>query len=150
MVRVYDKLSSQVIQRDLEDLGLENTPQYDPYEDETQNKQSFLGRQVTSKTTAGWKICYHWKDDSTSWEKLSNLKESHPVQTAEFAIIKGIDHEPAFNWWVKHVLKKRERIIAGVRNLQTRYLKRSHKYGIELPKTVEKALTLDAMNGNTL
>ena len=25
----------------MEDIGLENTPQYDPYEDETQNKQSF-------------------------------------------------------------------------------------------------------------
>ena len=41
MASVYDRMGSQVIPRDLEDLGLENTPQYDPYEDETQNKQSF-------------------------------------------------------------------------------------------------------------
>ena len=41
MARVYDRLGSWVIPRDLEDLGLENTPQYDLYEDETQNKQSF-------------------------------------------------------------------------------------------------------------
>ena len=41
MSRVYDRLSSWVIPRELEDLGLENTPQYDPYEDETQNKQSY-------------------------------------------------------------------------------------------------------------
>ena len=39
---------------------------------------------------------------------MFDLKELHPVQTAEFAIVQGIDHEPAFNWWVKHVLKKRE------------------------------------------
>ena len=72
------------------------------------------------------------------------------MQTAEFAVAQGIDHEPAFNWWVKHVLKKRDRIIASVRKQQTRYLKKSHKFGIELPKTVEQALALDAKNGNTL
>ena len=72
------------------------------------------------------------------------------MQTAEFAVTQEIDHKPAFNWWVKYVLKKRDRIIAGVRKRQTRYLTRSHKFGIELPKTVEEALTLDAKNGNIL
>ena len=54
------------------------------------------------------------------------------MQTAEFAVAQGIDHEPAFNWWVKHVLKKRDRIIASIRKWQTRYLKKNHKFGIEL------------------
>ena len=65
-------------------------------------------RLLTHKTTAGRQICSQWKDSSSSWEKLSALKESHPVQVAKFAIAQGIDHEPAFNWWVKHVLKKSE------------------------------------------
>ena len=68
----------------------------------------------------------------------------------EFAVAHGIDHEPAFKWWVKHVLKERERIIANIRKQQTRYLKRSQKFGIELPKTVEEAYALDAKNGNIL
>ena len=72
------------------------------------------------------------------------------MQTAEFAVSKEIDHEPAFNWWVKHVLKKRDRIIASIRKQKTRFQKKSHKFGIELPKTVEEALALDAKNGNTL
>ena len=111
---------------------------------------SVLGRPVTHKTTAGWQVCSQWKDGSTSWEKLSEVKESYPVQIAKFAEVQGIDYEPAFNWWVKHVLKKRDRIIAIIRKWQTRYLKRSHKFGIELPKTVEEAYALDAINGNTL
>ena len=80
---------------------------------------------------------------------MSELKESHQVQTAKFAFVPGNDHEPAFNWWVKHVLKKIDRIIASIRTQQTRYLKRSHKFCIELPKTVEEAYALDAKNGNT-
>ena len=81
---------------------------------------------------------------------MSELKKSHLVQTAEFAVSQGIDHEPVFSWWVKHVFKKRDRIIASVRKWQTRYLKKSQKFGIDLPKTVEQAHALDAKNGNTL
>ena len=71
---------------------------------------------------------------------LSNLKESHLVQTAEFVTAQGIDHEPAFNWWVKHVLKKRGRIVVKVRKWQARYLRRSYKFVIELPKSEEQTL----------
>ena len=42
MAGVYEKLGSQVLPRELEDTGLKNTPHYDPYKDETQNKWSFL------------------------------------------------------------------------------------------------------------
>ena len=78
------------------------------------------------------------------------MKESYSVQIAEFAAVQGIDNEPAFNWWVQHLLKKRDRIIASVRKWQTRSLKRSHKFGIELLMTVEQAYALEAKNGNTL
>ena len=42
--------------------------------------------------------------------------------------------------------KRQNRSI--VRKEQTRYLKESHEFGIELPLTVEQALALDAKNGN--
>ena len=81
---------------------------------------------------------------------MTELKKSHPVQTAEFAVTQEIDHEPAFNWWVKHVLKKRDRIVASIKKWQTRYIKKNHKFGMELPKNMEQALAPDAKNGNTL
>ncbi len=86
-----------------------------------------------------------------SWENLAELKESHPIETAEFAKILGIDHhEPAFNWWVPHVLRKRDHIISLVRKGNPHYLKQTHKFGIELPKTIkEQAHELDKKNGNT-
>ena len=56
----------------------------------------------------------------------------------------GIDHKPAFNWWVKHVLKMRERMVAGVRKQQLQYSKKSNKFDVELTKTVEQAFALDA------
>ena len=40
--------------------------------------------------------------------------------------------------------------LISVRKWQIRYLKRSHKFGRELPKTMEEALALDAKNGNNI
>ncbi len=94
-------------------------------------------------------MCCQWKDGSTSWENLADLKESHPLETTEYAMTQGIDHEPAFNWWVPHILKKRDRIISLVQKRTTLYLKRTHKFGIEVPKTLKEALALDHKNGNT-
>ena len=107
------------------------------------------GRKSLRRSTKGWKICCQWKDNSTSWEKLSDLKESHPVQVAEYAVAQGIAHEPAFNWWVTHVLRKRDRIVAAVKKRNVRYLKKTHKFGIELPKSVAEAYELDRRNGDT-
>eukprot|EP01082_Thalassiosira_pseudonana_P005598 g5187.t1 g5187 contig19:120121-121928(-) len=115
-----------------------------------QQKTNHNGRPSIRKSTAGWKLCCQWLDGSTSWERLSVLKESHPVQVAKYAVAAGIDHEPAFNWWVRHVLKKRDRIIAQVKQLNARYLKKTHKFGIEMPKSVQEALELDKKNGNNL
>jgi hypothetical protein len=69
---------------------------------------------------------------------------------AEYVVSQDIDHKPAFNWWVPHVLKKHDRIIPLVCKWTTRYRKRTHKFGIEVPNTVKEALVLDCKNGNTL
>ncbi len=55
------------------------------------------GKTYLQRTTRGWQICCQWKDGSTSWERLTDLKESHLIQTAEFVKLVGIDHEAAFN-----------------------------------------------------
>ena len=59
-----------------------------------------------------------------------------------------IDTEPAFNYWVPHTLKKRDSIISLVKKRQTGYLKKTHKFGVEMPKTVKEATKLDANNGD--
>ena len=41
MSRFYERLGSCILPRELEDLGLEDTLQYDPYEGEAHNEQTF-------------------------------------------------------------------------------------------------------------
>ena len=92
-------------------------------------------------------LCVQWKDKSTSGKKLSDMKESYPVEVAEYASALGIQDEPAFAWWTKDVLQKQQEIIAAVNK---RYQKKTHKFGISVPKTVKEALDFDKENGDTL
>ena len=68
--------------------------------------QTKNGRRHLRKTTKGWELLIEWKDKSESWINLADMKESHPVEFSEYARARGIDKEPAFEWWVPHTLKK--------------------------------------------
>jgi hypothetical protein len=103
-------------------------------------------RKQRIKTTKGWEFCVQWKDGTTTWQRLADMKESNPVEVAEYAVAKEIHNEPAFAWWVEWTLKRRDRIVASV---NSRTLKRTHKFGIAIPRNVEEAHRLDKENGNT-
>jgi hypothetical protein len=38
-------------------------------------------------TTRGWFLLVQWHDGSVSWERLADLKESNPVEVAEYAVV---------------------------------------------------------------
>jgi hypothetical protein len=99
------------------------------------------------KTTKGLHLCVEWKDGTTSWECLPDPKESNPVEVDEYAVSKNLFDATAFVWWVPYVLKKRIHIIVSATK---RYHKRTHNFGIEVPKNWEDRVRLDKDNGNTL
>ena len=92
------------------------------------------------KTTCGWKLCVKMKEAFTKWIPLKYLKESNPVDLAEYAVSKNIYHEPAYSWWVPYTLTKRNRIIS---KLQRKYWRKNHKLGIEVPKSIKRAYEID-------
>ena len=89
-----------------------------------------------------------WTDGSESWIPLKDVKESNRLETAEYALLQGIDKEPAFIWWVKHVQRTKSRMISRVK--ASRQVKHRIRFGIKVPNTVEEALSLDADNQNDL
>ena len=109
-------------------------------------KDPDTGMRKRAITTKGWKLLVEWADGTSSWIPLKDLKESNPLETAEFAERTGIIDEPAFAWWAKHVLKKRTRLLKAVHH---RLAKKSMKFGIDVPKSVAEGLQFDQVNGNT-
>ena len=98
------------------------------------------------KITKGWYLCVKWKDDSTSWVPLKDLKQSNPLEVSEYAVAKKLVSEPAFQWWVPTTVRRRDRIIS---KLNKRYMQHQQKCSIDLPKTVNEAYLFNAKNGNT-
>jgi hypothetical protein len=72
---------------------------------------------------------------------LADLKNLYTVQVAEYAC------KHAFTWWVPHVLKKRDWIIQKVNTL---FRKKTHKFGIEVPSSVQEALNIDKRTGTDM
>jgi hypothetical protein len=115
----------------------------------------FVGKNRSEEITArkrkrytqnDWEFCVVWKDGSTNWVGMRDLKESYTIELAEYVLNNNLDKEEAFSWWLPYVLKKRKSIIA---KLKSKYWQRTHKYGIRVPKTVEEALEIDNEEGNT-
>jgi hypothetical protein len=91
------------------------------------------GMKRKKRTTRGWEILVRWKDGSSDWIILKDLKESCPVELADYSFAQGIQDELAFAWWVPCVHKKRKSIIA---KLKLKYWQRTHKYGIRVPRSM--------------
>ena len=74
------------------------------------------GTRRRRETTKGWELLVRWKDGGTDWIALKDIKESYPVQVAEYAVSSRISKEPAFAWWSPSVLKKRNMIITKTKS----------------------------------
>jgi hypothetical protein len=104
------------------------------------------GQKRLRKTTVGWSLLVKWTNESESWIPLKDLKESHPIETAEFAKARSIADAPAFAWWVPYTLRKRDIILSKIK---ARIRKTTHKYGIEIPTSLKHAEEIDRRNSNT-
>ena len=87
-----------------------------------------------------------WSDGNKEWVPLHEVKESNPIELAEYIRAKHLHKELAFRHWVPIVLQQREVIVSKVKARSIT----SHKYGVEIPRTVIQAHRLDEKNGNSV
>ena len=72
------------------------------------------GQRRLKKTITGWKLLVEQMDGSESWNPFTDLKESYPVDLAEYYRARGISDEAAFTWWVPYTLKMRDVILLAL------------------------------------
>ena len=75
------------------------------------------------------------------------MKESYPVDTAEYAFNHDLQDLPGYKWWVYHVRKKRDRIISAISHCK---VKKNYKYGHQVPTSVREAYEIDCKSNSTL
>ena len=95
---------------------------------------------MRGETTKGRGVCIQWKYGSSTWNQVKEIKEFFQLQLAEYAVLNQITDKPAFVWWIKKVLKKRDRIISKTAG---QYWKKAHKYGLCIQHTVKEAIEID-------
>lgn len=67
-------------------------------------------------TTHTWQLLVEWKEGGEDWLPLKDLKESYPVEVAEYAKAHKFSEELAFAWWISDILQRRNRIITKVKS----------------------------------
>ena len=144
LAQVDDQGHRHLMMDEIEDYR--KKPDAIPIEEGTVTTPSGLRKK--KKTTRGWEFYVRWKGGSGDWVAMKDLKESYPVQLADYAIANDLQAEPAFAWWVPHTLKKRTAIIGKMKS--TKHWERTHKYGIRVPRNVKEAFEIDAENGDHL
>ena len=113
-------------------------------------KMVYRGRSFMRISTLGWQICVQWIYGSTLCKSLKYLNEYITLDIVEYAVAKETDNRPELNWWVKALLNKISRILYVVKTINAQYLKKTHKFGIGVPKSLAQAYALDKKNSNTL
>jgi hypothetical protein len=144
---IAENLYSQVNPKGNEFLLLEEIVKFRKKANAVLREDMYLdaAKRQPQRTTQGWDLLIQWKDGTMSWELLKNLKESNPVQVAEFAVLNGIADKATFAWcWIKDILRRHDCIISKVK---ARYWKKTHKSGFELPKPVTAALAIGKTTG---
>ena len=148
---IAENLFTQVDQDGNHQVLLDKIIDYRTTRKEVKQQDAFITTRTSTKrrreTTIGWELLVQWKDGSTNWIALKDMKESYLVQVAEYSVGARISMELAFAWWVPYTLKKRNRIIAKVKS---KYWIWTHKFGVRIPKLVQEAKELDHQNGNNL
>jgi hypothetical protein len=105
------------------------------------------GKRIPKKSVVGWDMEVEWKDGTTAWIPMKELKETNSVEVAEYARDNQIIEEPAFSWWAPHYLKKLKRLI---KLSKSRHVRKGYKFGIRIPTSIDEAIRLDNENKTTL
>ena len=95
-------------------------------------------------TTKGWDFQIKWESGDVSYISLKDIKETNPLEIAGYVMANKLDKEPAFAWWIKTALKRRNTIISKV----SQRTRKNTKFGITIPKNYNEAVELDRVNGN--
>jgi hypothetical protein len=85
------------------------------------------GMKQCCHTSQGWERQIQWKDHSTNWLRWHSIKNLYM--------------HGGF-----HSLLKRNMFTSKVKSI---YWHQSHKYGIEIPKSVKNAMEFEQQNGDT-
>ena len=56
------------------------------------------GNKSRKQTTKGWYFEVMWRDGTSSWVPLKEIKENHSIELDEYAKHNSISHEPALAW----------------------------------------------------
>ena len=82
--------------------------------------QSASGDKKRIITTRGWNLLVKFKDGTTVWRPLSELKEANPIELAEYTRSRDLESEPKVGCWTKTYIRLQIRLTMVTSSHHTR------------------------------
>ena len=106
---------------------------------------------LNHRTTSNGKVEVEvlWDTDEVTWEPLTHVRKDDPITVAKYAMDNKLQEQKGWQW-AKRIVRREKKFIRMMKlNAAQKKNGRKYKFGIEVPKTVKRALELDEVNGNT-
>ncbi len=135
---ITENIYSQVDAEGLQHLILDEIIDHHKDEDAIQMEDKWIQGNTNCScrpTTKDWRLQAHWKNGTTSWEPLCNLKNANSIELAEYTIRNKLDAESAFAWWVLHTIKHHDSIISALK--PSTYTQKAQKFSLEIPNGIK-------------
>ena len=87
------------------------------------------GAKMIVITTKVWDFQIKWASGDTTFIALKDIKETNPVKISEYVLANQLEKEPAFTWWIRTALKRRDTMIRKI----SRRFRKKMKFAIHLP-----------------
>ena len=93
-----------------------------------------------------------WENNEVTWEPMVSIKSTDPLTLAEYAHKFGLTNDKQWKW-AKRFNKKNTKFLNMAKVFQAQqnhHPTTKYKFGIEVPKGIKAALSLDKINNNNL
>ena len=98
-----------------------------------------------------WNLRIHWENDEVTWEPLTIMIQSDPVTCAIYGKDNTLLHLEGWKR-LRRLASRQKKLIRMSNQAKLKSFRNSpvYKFGIQVPRNHDQAMTLEASNGNTL
>ena len=90
-----------------------------------------------------------WDTDEVTWEPVEIVRKDDPITVARYAKDKHLTEQRGWTW-AKKIVERENKLLRMMKaNAGQKKSGRKFKFGIEVPRTVKRALELDKKNRNS-
>ena len=122
---------------------------YNKNQEENAELYSFSSILDHKKDGKEWLVQVLWDAGDTTWESMKLMKEADPITLAKYGHAHNLEDQRGWKWIKRY--SENDRVFINLsKAFVAKGKQKVFKFGVEIPRNLKEAMSLDASNGNEL